>query len=374
VKKWKKKKKPPMEEGDEVVRLNVGGRLFCVTKEILLGSDDDNFFSSLLSGRIPSKKLDDAYFIDRDSEAFEYILRYLRNGSVEIPDHLTSIVRQEADFFLVPIPFTKKLHKGLQDVKSGGVYFRDDGSMVFFRIGSELFGGSYTPPQANHLNWDDIGFSSGELWERGGFVFCQGMFNGQISPSGDVLVSGSRATLIHVLHPVVLPDERTRDLRHKFFSLSFQDGGKYQAVERNFRTGVFGAQNRQSLGEGVVQKESNGLLQVRVSCKLLISKLPFLSRGTYGWRLEERPSSGPSYQIEYPEDDCFPVQLRVEFIALGNGYSRIVRVEMEEGEPSVLEGCFKKIVLRGVEPPALTTAELHVEIVKQIKHFYKLLK
>jgi hypothetical protein len=356
-----------MEEGDEVVRLNVGGRLFCVTKEILLGSDDDNFFSSLLSGRIPSKKLDDAYFIDRDSEAFEYILRYLRNGSVEIPDHLTSIVRQEADFFLVPIPFTKKLHKGLQDVKSGGVYFKDDNSsMVFFRMDSKLFGGSYTPPP----NAGDIGFSSGELWERGGFVFCQGMVNGQISPSGDVLVSGEH---IHVLHPVVLPDKKTRDLRHKFFSLSFQDGGKYQAVERKGRVDVFGAQNRQSLGEGVLQKESNGLLQLRISCKILISKLPFLSRGTYGWRLEERPS-GPCYQIEFPEDDCFPVQLRVEFIALGNGYSRIVRVDMEEGEPSVLEGCFKKIVLRGVEPPALTTAELHVEVVKQIKHFYKLLK
>jgi hypothetical protein len=59
---------------DNIVRLNIGGTTFTTTKQTLL-SKGDNYFSSLLSGRIPTTIFPDGYFfIDRNGKYFEPIL------------------------------------------------------------------------------------------------------------------------------------------------------------------------------------------------------------------------------------------------------------------------------------------------------------
>ena len=69
---------------NRIVRLNVGGRIFSTTHETLSWIPE-TFFTSLLSGRIPSIRDDTgAYFIDRDPEIFQIILNYLRNRHVSI--------------------------------------------------------------------------------------------------------------------------------------------------------------------------------------------------------------------------------------------------------------------------------------------------
>ena len=91
---------------DEVLQINVGGKFFVTKRSTLCGFDDsmlakmfkpDSPFSSLTkdtSGRI---------FIDRDPEAFEFILLYLMRGAVltSFPqnDDLLARVVHESDYF-----------------------------------------------------------------------------------------------------------------------------------------------------------------------------------------------------------------------------------------------------------------------------------
>lgn len=52
-----------------LVKLNVGGLVFQTTRQTLTQQGRENFFSALLSGRIPSVMDDnDAYFIDRPGQ------------------------------------------------------------------------------------------------------------------------------------------------------------------------------------------------------------------------------------------------------------------------------------------------------------------
>lgn len=95
-----------MMDSGAIVRLNIGGKKFCTTASTLCGGSSENFFHSLLNGKIPSTKDEKGrYFIDRDGKLFEPILSYLRTGMLEIPAHISEeAVRREADFYLIPLP------------------------------------------------------------------------------------------------------------------------------------------------------------------------------------------------------------------------------------------------------------------------------
>lgn len=84
----------------EVVKLNVGGRLFATTKETLC-SINDTFFTSMLLGRITSSKDEDgAIFIDRDPEMFAIILNYLRTQQLfNVTDYNVDMLRHEAEYY-----------------------------------------------------------------------------------------------------------------------------------------------------------------------------------------------------------------------------------------------------------------------------------
>jgi hypothetical protein len=80
---------------DQIVTLNVGGQRFATSRHTLTWIAD-SFFTSLLSGRIPTMRdesgsvsavvLDDflQIFIDRDPALFHVILNYLRTRQVDL--------------------------------------------------------------------------------------------------------------------------------------------------------------------------------------------------------------------------------------------------------------------------------------------------
>lgn len=88
----------------KIIKLNIGGVLFCTTSSTLLGRGE-NFFTALLSGRFAASMDENgAYFIDRNGRTFEPLLDYLRTGTLIIPPTIPmESVLIEASFFLIDI-------------------------------------------------------------------------------------------------------------------------------------------------------------------------------------------------------------------------------------------------------------------------------
>ena len=85
------------------VNLNVGGQHFTTTVQTLT-KDPDSMLGAMFSGRFPMKPSDDgAFFIDRDGTYFRYILNYLRDGKLSLPEGATVIeeIEAEAEFYQI---------------------------------------------------------------------------------------------------------------------------------------------------------------------------------------------------------------------------------------------------------------------------------
>lgn len=93
----------------DIINLNVGGTKFSTSRQTLC-SIQDSFFSSLLSGRIPSCRDEHGYvFIDRDPKYFSIILNFLRTKELNINgvDDI-AVLRSEAEFYAIT-PLVKRL-------------------------------------------------------------------------------------------------------------------------------------------------------------------------------------------------------------------------------------------------------------------------
>eukprot|EP00056_Hartaetosiga_gracilis_P013227 m.217407 g.217407 ORF g.217407 m.217407 type:complete len:1053 (-) comp13811_c0_seq4:75-3233(-) len=85
---------------DDVVKLNVGGKLFVTSRTTLLYSlADTSFFSALLSGGQHHTILDGGIFIDRDPRLFEIVLTYMRTGFVRSAQVDLRELLCEAEFY-----------------------------------------------------------------------------------------------------------------------------------------------------------------------------------------------------------------------------------------------------------------------------------
>lgn len=82
--KWNKLKRKVQEDAEQAqkkVKLDVGGKIFCISKPHLLSVEGSYFHAMLGSGQW-NPDSDGAYFIDRDPRHFERVLDYLRTGKI----------------------------------------------------------------------------------------------------------------------------------------------------------------------------------------------------------------------------------------------------------------------------------------------------
>lgn len=99
-----------------IIKLNVGGRIFHTSNSTLQWVPH-TFFTALLSNNIPSEKDENgAYFIDRDPDLFNVILKYLRTKQFTFFENKEKLSRKEiseilheAEFYGI-LPLIEKLH------------------------------------------------------------------------------------------------------------------------------------------------------------------------------------------------------------------------------------------------------------------------
>ncbi|KAF0983699.1 hypothetical protein FDP41_007614 [Naegleria fowleri] len=93
----------------DVIKLDVGGKIFKTSKETLLSRKDTFFYAMISSGKwLPDEE--GCYFIDRNPKMFPYILDYLRYGKLDVHQLTTqqkAILAEEADYYLIPELATK---------------------------------------------------------------------------------------------------------------------------------------------------------------------------------------------------------------------------------------------------------------------------
>ena len=78
-------------------KLNVGGHHFTTSLQTLT-KDPNSMLAAMFSGMFEMKANEDgAFFIDRDGTHFRFILNYLRNGELILPDGATFLKELEAE-------------------------------------------------------------------------------------------------------------------------------------------------------------------------------------------------------------------------------------------------------------------------------------
>lgn len=88
------------EDESQVVDLNVGGYMYSTTWKTIK-SETDNFLVDIIKSNSNSKDTNKRIFIDRDGKLFRFILEYLRNNSIILPDNFKekASLRREAKYF-----------------------------------------------------------------------------------------------------------------------------------------------------------------------------------------------------------------------------------------------------------------------------------
>jgi len=87
----------------EIIELNVGGSVYATSRTTIL-SYPDSMLHHMVNGQIPSATdSQNRIFIDRDGPLFRYILNFLRDKRLNLPDNFTEYaqLRQEADFYRI---------------------------------------------------------------------------------------------------------------------------------------------------------------------------------------------------------------------------------------------------------------------------------
>uniref|UniRef100_A0A3Q1END4 Potassium channel tetramerisation domain containing 12.1 n=1 Tax=Acanthochromis polyacanthus TaxID=80966 RepID=A0A3Q1END4_9TELE len=123
----------------EIIELNVGGQVY-VTRHKTLVAVPDSLLWNMFSKKSPKELARDSkgrFFLDRDGFLFRYILDYLRDLNLVLPDYFPekSRLQREADFFLLR-DLAKRLSPGA--VRSPSLDSRKSG---YITIG---YRGSYT--------------------------------------------------------------------------------------------------------------------------------------------------------------------------------------------------------------------------------------
>lgn len=110
---------PPVNvPDDQRVSLNIGGKYFTTTL-VTLRKYPDSMLAVMFSGRFGANKPgpDGAHFIDRDGTNFRYILNFLRDGTVVLPDdpRKRKEILKEAIYYQLPQLVKDILRSGSRD-------------------------------------------------------------------------------------------------------------------------------------------------------------------------------------------------------------------------------------------------------------------
>ena len=81
----------------KIVKLNVGGQYFTTSRQTLT-RDPNSMLAAMFSGRHKQETTGDgSFFIDRDGTHFRFILNYLRDGELILPEGATFLKELEAE-------------------------------------------------------------------------------------------------------------------------------------------------------------------------------------------------------------------------------------------------------------------------------------
>ncbi|KAG5507584.1 hypothetical protein JKF63_06533 [Porcisia hertigi] len=85
------------------VHLNVGGTLYTTRRHTLRALKDNRVFGPILDGRVRRCE-DGSFLIDRDGALFRYIIAYLRDGRLTLPDNFWEweMLLQEIRYYDLP--------------------------------------------------------------------------------------------------------------------------------------------------------------------------------------------------------------------------------------------------------------------------------
>ena len=111
-----------------IIELNVGGHRFTTTLRTLT-KDPDSMLAAMFSGRHEIERCkDSAFFIDRDGTHFRFILNYLRNGELILPDSATFLKELEVEtkFYLIQGILDELMPKALQNFEESVVVTNEE--------------------------------------------------------------------------------------------------------------------------------------------------------------------------------------------------------------------------------------------------------
>lgn len=88
----------------DVIELNVGGVFYTTTLDTLIKQPKSQLAAIFTGRETVPKDSKGRYFLDRDGVLFRYILDYLRDGSIILPDCFREKerLRKEAEKYLLP--------------------------------------------------------------------------------------------------------------------------------------------------------------------------------------------------------------------------------------------------------------------------------
>jgi len=161
--------------------LNVGGRIFVSNKSTFLQGENTYFHGLLCSGNW-NPDLDGAYFIDRDPDSFERIMKSLRSSSPVDFEGLTTaqvrLLQQELDYYQMGTNKTLSLLKWDEQLCSPALIITEDGCTV------SPTSDDWVCAQANSPNAPSFRIRLGELQEEAWVGYAKAGIVQHYEPAG----------------------------------------------------------------------------------------------------------------------------------------------------------------------------------------------
>jgi len=95
-----------ISKAKNIVRLEVGGKIFSTSKSTLI-KFEGSYFSAMLGNGNWQPEENGVYFIDRNPKYFGTILDYMRYETIDLEDWSNkdlSLLKIELDYYQIPLP------------------------------------------------------------------------------------------------------------------------------------------------------------------------------------------------------------------------------------------------------------------------------